>query len=179
MKIYTLKRQQLIRRPIDEVFQFFSQPVNLSMMTPASLRFRLITPPPIAMKESAVFDYTIGLRGIPVRWTTLITAFTPNHRFVDLQLRGPYAYWHHTHTFTETDDGTLVTDEVHYALPFGYLGRFVHAFFVRRQLDMIFGFRSAALRKIFPDPPAFGHNGAPQRSAHRATTSKSRRKNRL
>ena len=176
MKIYHPKRQQLFRQSSDELFAFFSRPENLATMTPSSLRFQLITPPPIVMKESAVIDYTISVSGIPLRWTTLITAYEPNRRFADLQLRGPYAYWHHTHSFTETDDGTMMTDEVHYALPFGIFGTIAHALFVKRQLNTIFAFRRATLEKIFPDAPVPDTIAAATRSTNRPTIRASRRK---
>jgi ligand-binding SRPBCC domain-containing protein len=149
MKSYSLTRQQLIRRPLQEVFAFFARPENLAEITPASLRFQMLTPTPVVMKDGAVIDYTIQPFGFPLRWTTLITEFSPPHRFVDLQLHGPYAYWHHTHSFTETDDGTIVKDNVRYVLPFGLLGRAVHALVVRRQLSRIFDIRSRILEQYF------------------------------
>jgi hypothetical protein len=149
MKIHALKREQLIRRPIGEVFEFFSRPENLALLTPSSLAFQMITPVPILMKEGAVIDYTIRVAGFPLRWTTLITEFQPNSRFVDLQLRGPYSYWHHTHMFLQTPDGTLVTDEVRYALPFGVLGFLAHTLFVRQMLRTIFEYRNKALSRVF------------------------------
>jgi ligand-binding SRPBCC domain-containing protein len=152
MKTYSLYRRQLIRRPLQEVFAFFSRPENLAEITPASLRFQMLTPVPIVMKDGAVIDYMITLSGLPLRWTTLITEFSPPHRFVDLQLRGPYAYWHHTHSFIETDDGTVVADEVRYALPFGLLGRAAHAIAIRHQLSHIFDFRARILEQYFSSP---------------------------
>jgi ligand-binding SRPBCC domain-containing protein len=165
MTLYSLKRQHLIRRPLEEVFAFFSRPENLAEITPASLRFQLLTPQPIVMKDGAVIDYTIRPFGLPLRWTTLITEFTSPLRFVDLQLRGPYAYWHHTHSFQETEDGTLVTDEVRYALPFGILGQAVHALVVRRQLNHIFDVRESVLKRCFSKTSAIG-TPATTRSEH-------------
>ncbi|TSA20416.1 CDP-paratose 2-epimerase [bacterium] len=176
MKLNTLKRQQLIRQPLEETFSFFSHPENLAMLTPASLEFQMLTPAPIEMKEGAVIDYTVRPFIFPLRWTTFITDFKPPHRFADLQLRGPYAYWHHAHTFTETDDGTMMTDEIHYALPFGLLGKIAHALFVRRQLDMIFDFRKATLETVFPDTAASTHIAVAARSTNRRTIRTSRRK---
>jgi ligand-binding SRPBCC domain-containing protein len=149
MKTYSLHRRQLIRRPLQEVFRFFSRPENLAEITPASLGFQMLTPQPIVMKDGAVIDYLITLFGLPLRWRTLITEFSPPHRFVDLQLRGPYAYWHHTHSFVETDDGTIVADEVRYALPFGLLGRAAHTIVIRRQLNHVFDFRARILEQYF------------------------------
>ena len=149
MNIRTLTQRQLVRKPIGEVFAFFSRPENLERLTPKTLGFRILTPTPIAMKEGAVIDYSIRIVGFPVRWTTLITLYEPPHRFIDIQRRGPYAYWHHTHTFTETPDGTLITDEVRYAVPYGLLGQAARALFVERQLDHIFRQRSYVIEQIF------------------------------
>jgi ligand-binding SRPBCC domain-containing protein len=149
MNIHTLTQRQLVRRPIEEVFAFFSRPENLERLTPKTLGFRILTPTPIAMKEGAVIDYSIRIAGMPVRWTTLITLYEPPHRFIDLQQKGPYAYWHHTHTFTETPDGTLITDEVRYAVPYGLLGQAARVLFVERQLDHIFRQRSYVIEEIF------------------------------
>jgi len=151
MKTFTLKRQQLIKRSLHEVFSFFSKPENLELLTPKNLGFQILTPSPISMKEGTIIDYTIKIAGVPVRWTTLITTYEPLYRFVDLQLKGPYSYWHHTHTFIETDDGTVIADEVKYSMPFGVLGRFAHALFVQHQLNTIFDARSTKIEAIFTE----------------------------
>jgi len=165
MKLYKINRQQLISRPLEETFSFFSRPENLALITPASLKFQMLTPSPIEMKEGTVIDYTVQPFGFPLRWTTFITDFKPPYRFADLQLRGPYAYWHHAHTFSETDDGTLMTDEIRYALPFGAMGRLAHTIVVRRQLQGIFDYRKDLLDQFFSDPARFSE-------LRRTTTSK-------
>lgn len=158
MSVYTLSRRQLIERPLDEVFAFFENPENLARITPGSVGFRILTPLPIVMKAGAVIDYTIKVFGIRRYWTTLITDYAPPHRFVDVQLRGPYTFWHHTHTFEATERGTLMRDEVRYVLPFGVIGRLVHALLVKRQLQKIFDYRGAVIATHFstesdrPDP---------------------------
>ncbi len=149
MKVHTLFRRQLVTTPLPEVFEFFSRPENLERITPPDLGFQILTPSPIAMREGAVIDYAIRIGPFPTRWTTLITTYEPPHRFVDLQLRGPYAYWHHTHSFEETPDGTLLTDEVRYALPFGPLGEIVRELAVERQLEYIFRQRSRVIESLF------------------------------
>lgn len=149
MKTYILQRQQSIKRPLHEVFDFFSKPENLARLTPRSMGFQMLTPGPIEMKDGAVIDYTITFYGQDLRWTTLITLFDRPHKFVDVQLKGPYSFWHHTHTFTATQEGTSITDEVRYTMPFGVLGRIAHALVVRRQLDKIFAFRQQQISALF------------------------------
>lgn len=151
MKLYQLTRRQLIPLPLDRVFPFFERPENLARLTPASLGFRILTPLPIAMKSGSLIDYTVRVLGLPVRWTTLITDYDPPRSFADVQLQGPYSFWHHTHQFEVVEGGTLMTDTVRYVMAFGWLGRLVHALFVRRQLDRIFDYRSGVLLDLLAD----------------------------
>jgi ligand-binding SRPBCC domain-containing protein len=61
-----------------------------------------------------LIDYRIRVHGVPIRWRTEITARYPPHRFIDVQLRGPYTLWHHKHTLEERDGGTLCLNHVRY-----------------------------------------------------------------
>jgi len=148
MKVYTLTQEQWLNAPLDDVFPFFSRPENLERLTPGMLGMKVLTPPPIPMHVGAIIDYVVSINGLPMRWTTCISEYDPPHRFVDVQLKGPYAFWHHTHTFVAEGDGTRIRDEVRYMLPFGPLGRIAHRLLVRRQLDTIFGHRRAFLEGI-------------------------------
>ncbi len=147
--MYTLERTLVVPRPIDEVFPFFADAANLERLTPPLVGFTILTPPPIVMKAGTLIDYRIRVNGIPLRWRTLIESFDPPHSFVDTQLRGPYAHWHHTHTFREVPGGTELGDRVEYALPLGPLGKIAHALFVKRQLRTIFDYRSQVMRELF------------------------------
>ena len=149
MIINTLTRKQFVPAPAERVFGFFSQPENLAALTPPDLGFVIHTPSPVAMREGALIDYTIRLLGMPVRWTTIITAYEPGRSFVDEQLRGPYSYWRHTHLFEDVPGGTLVSDSVRYALPFGRLGALVHRFAVKDRLREIFDYRESVIRTLF------------------------------
>ena len=147
-KVFELRRRTVLPAAIDEVFRFFESPKNLAAITPASLRFRMLTPEPFEMKQNAVFDYVVRPFWLPMRWTTLITEYAPPRRFADVQTRGPYALWHHTHTFESVPGGTAMEDVVRYALPWGFLGRLALPL-VRRQLNAIFDFREKAIARIF------------------------------
>jgi ligand-binding SRPBCC domain-containing protein len=101
---------------------------------------------PQPLSEGALIQYRLKLHGIPIRWLTRIETWAPPRRFVDVQVRGPYALWHHTHDFTALDDGTtLMTDTVRYALPFGPFGSLAHRAFVRRDVERIFDYRTVSL----------------------------------
>ena len=154
MTIHRIERSQVIRRPREEVFAFFADAFNLEKITPAFLKFRILNEPPILMEPGTLIDYSLSLHGIPVRWRTRIEEFVPNERFVDVQLKGPYRLWHHTHTFEDHPEGTLVGDQVDYEMPFGILGTIARAIAVRRQLDQIFDYRVQSIDSLFPDKSA-------------------------
>lgn len=141
MRIHTLQREQLFPGAPEDVFPFFADAHNLEAITPPLLRFRIVTPEPIQMRVGTLIQYRLRLHGIGVSWLTSIQAWEPPYRFVDQQIRGPYALWHHTHTFVDDGDGgTRMTDTVRYALPFSPLGDLALPL-VHRDLATIFDYR--------------------------------------
>ena len=146
---YQLERTTWIPRPPHEVFSFFASARNLERITPAFLRFHILTPDPIVMRAGTRIDYELTLHGVRLRWRTLIEEFVEDSHFVDLQLSGPYRYWRHRHDFKAIDGGTLMLDRVDYELPMGPLGRIVRRLFVRSSLDRIFDHRAKVIQEHF------------------------------
>jgi len=142
---YLLEREQHVARPLAEVFDFFARVENLGRITPPWLHFRIRSALPIQIGVGTQIDYTIRLVGVPMRWRTRIVVWEPQRRFVDVQERGPYALWEHSHEFALQGAGVRMTDRVRYALPFGWLGRATHAIAVRRALAAIFDYRAARI----------------------------------
>jgi ligand-binding SRPBCC domain-containing protein len=139
---YELTDQFVVSSDAGRTWDFFSRADNLPKITPPWLRFEVRTPSPVEMHDGTLLDYTIRWMGVPVRWRTRIIDWSPPRQFIDIQLRGPYALWHHQHVFEPAEGGgTLCRDRVIYKLPGGLLGRAVHAATVRRQLLGIFAFR--------------------------------------
>ena len=150
MREHLLERRQFIPRPLDEVFPFFADATNLERITPAWLHFEIVTPQPIVMAVGTRIEYRIRWRFLSYSWLTEIVAWEPPHGFVDVQLRGPYALWHHTHRFEATPEGTWMTDRVRYALPLGPIGEMAHRLAVRRDLERIFDYRRQVIEELFP-----------------------------
>lgn len=144
-----MRREQLLSRPITDVFAFFSDAYNLERLTPTFLRFEVVTPRPIEMRAGTLIDYKLKLFGVPMNWRTEIESFELNTSFVDRQIKGPYALWHHTHRFSSEGEATRMVDEVRYALPLWPIGELAHPLLVRRTVERIFDYRASAMSEIF------------------------------
>ena len=150
MKLYRLHRTQRLPLALEEAWHFFSRPENLRHITPGWLDFHLESDVPERMRPGTIIAYTIRpLLRVPVRWVTEITHVDAPHFFADEQRFGPYRFWHHQHHFRAVEGGVEMEDLVHYALPFGPVGRMAHALTVRRRLKAIFAFRREALEERF------------------------------
>jgi hypothetical protein len=143
--VHVLERSQRLAVPLERAFELYSEARNLERITPPWLNFR-VTTAPIEMRKGALIEYRLKLHGVPVHWRTRIAAWEPPLRFVDVQLRGPYALWEHTHNFErDGEHAVVIGDRVRYALPLGPLGELAHAAFVRRDLRRIFDYRAQAV----------------------------------
>ncbi len=143
-----LTRDLTLDLPIKETFEFFADAGNLEKITPPELNFRITTPQSIDIKEGALIDYKLKLRGIPISWQTVISEWNPPYAFIDEALRSPYKQWIHRHTFTENESGgTDMKDVVRYRLPLEPFGDLMH-WYVRKELDYIFDFRQKAVAEI-------------------------------
>ena len=149
MRIHTLRREQVLDASPEAVFAFFADPFNLEAITPPLLRFEVITPGEVTMRVGALITYRLHLHRVPISWLTSIQDWDPPHRFIDQQVRGPFALWHHTHElFPSGPDGTRMRDTVRYAIGYGPLGEIAHRVLVRRDLETIFDFRARKVEEL-------------------------------
>lgn len=150
MALHQLRVSQRIPLSLDDAWRFFSDPRNLTVITPRSMGFVLKTPVPAEMYPGLIIAYTVKpMGGVPIEWVTEITHVRDREFFVDEQRSGPYRTWHHEHHFRAIPGGTEMTDIVSYALPFGPLGDLVNAAVVRKRVAGIFNYREQVLDERF------------------------------
>lgn len=111
---WRLSCAQRVRQPLADVFPFYANARNLERLTPSFLRFRIrrVSSEPLA--AGTLIDYSLRLHHLPVRWRSRIEMWDPPHRFVDIQMRGPFKTWRHTHEFRTDGGGTVIADVVQF-----------------------------------------------------------------
>ena len=101
-----------------------------------------------------IITYKISpLMGIKMNWMTEITHMKEKEYFVDEQRFGPYAMWHHQHHFKQADGGVQMTDLLHYAIPYGFIGRIANRLVVASKVKKIFDYREEAIAHLFGTAP--------------------------
>lgn len=149
--MYLLEREQIIPATLDEAWSFFSNPQNLAKITPPDLGFEVLDRETDTIHDGQELEYRVTpLPGMKTRWVSRITGVDEPRGFTDEQKVGPYRMWRHEHRFERTDDDRVrIVDTVRYRMPFGWLGRLVHAVLVRPRLERIFDFRKRVLKERF------------------------------
>ena len=146
-RVHVLEREQTIARPLVETFAFFADPGNLQAITPEWLRFRILEAPE-RLTGGSQLRYRLRLLGWRISWLTEITDWEPPHRFADVQRRGPYRLWEHTHEFEDDGlGGTRMRDTVRYSVPGGPFAPIVQRV-VALWLRRIFDFRRDRMARL-------------------------------
>lgn len=145
-----LKYQWLSKKP-EQVFTFFSDEHNLEQLTPSWLNFKVIGKNTQTLQKNSLIDYKLKIHGIPVRWSSLISDWTPNSSFVDEQVKGPYQKWHHTHSFIPSNGGTLMVDQIQYSIPGAPYSTPFLKNLISRDIDRIFQYRRQRINEVFPN----------------------------
>ncbi|RYF93994.1 MAG: hypothetical protein EOO00_05745 [Chitinophagaceae bacterium] len=151
MAVYSLKSVQRIPVGVEELWEFFSSPKNLPVLTPKELGFKIISKHHGSnIYEGQVIEYKVSpLLGISLYWMTEITHVDPLKYFVDEQRYGPYSMWHHQHHFTVIEGGVEMKDIVHYKNPLWVLGDLANGIIVKKKLRDIFSYRYEKIEERF------------------------------
>jgi len=150
MYLNLFKKTQLLPIDIETCWKFFSDPKNLSLITPPEMNFQILTDLPDEIYPGLIIQYKVSpILSLRMNWVTEITQARKPYYFIDEQRFGPYKFWHHQHHFKEHQDGIEMADIVHYRIPFGFAGKMFGKILVESQLNKIFDFREKKLKELF------------------------------
>ena len=148
--MHHLKQSQTL--PVDRkvLWEFISVPQNLNKITPPDMAFEIIGEPPEKTYTGLLLEYRVK---VPLlgwsTWLTEIKYVEEGVSFMDEQRVGPYKLWLHTHKLEDVDEGTRMTDDICYLVPFGPIGLLANVLFVGRTLRRIFDYRRVKMEELF------------------------------
>ena len=143
--------EQFLNADIESVWDFFSDARNLQKLTPPKMKMKVIS----KLDDYRLYDgmeisyFVSPLFSIPVYWKTTIIKVEEQQFFIDIQSKGPFKSWKHTHQFIEKAHGVLMTDTIEYELPFGKIGDLVNKPFVLKNLNELFEYRQSVCNNLF------------------------------
>ena len=130
--------------PPEAVFAFHERPDALEKLVPPWERVDVVQPPrSLAVGTRVILRMHLG--PVPIVWEAEHTRYEPGRLFQDRMVRGPFRRWVHTHHILPAPGGgTILRDEVEYALPWLALPA---APLIARRLRRMFAYRHAATAK--------------------------------
>ncbi len=126
---------------------FHERPDALALLTPKWPPVKVIQPPASLHVGAEAILELHPVPGVRIRWHARHTEYDPPHRFVDVQLSGPFASWRHEHRIEPAPGGARLIDTVEYEPPLGVLGKLANPLFIRPQLKAMFRYRHAVTRR--------------------------------
>jgi uncharacterized protein len=85
---------------------------------------------------------------VPMIWSIEHGDYKEEKQFCDIQIKGPFKHWEHTHTFVpDGPTACFLEDNVKFLLPMGTLGELFGNDLVIRKLETLFEYRHGTLIK--------------------------------
>ena len=152
---FILEARQWLPATPDTVWRFVSDCRHMNHVIPRFMTFQILSPrvgdTPTPLAPGVTYEYRLRLHGIGVFWRTRIMEVDRPRHFRDVQERGPYASFSHSHGFTDHAGGTLTTDLIRYRPPGGVLAALVDRLYVGPSLRRLFETRHRRLAELFAD----------------------------
>jgi uncharacterized protein (TIGR01777 family) len=134
-----------IRASAAEAFRWHTRPGAFQRLTPPWEQVRVLSQSGgIRDNDEVTLETFIG--PFAVRWVALHQDLIEGVQFRDVQVKGPFARWEHTHRFTPDGEGAFwMEDTIDYELPIGALGRIIAGPTVAAKLARAFHYRHEVL----------------------------------
>ncbi len=141
MKDSVFIKRSIIQAPVEDVFEWHERPGALERLTPHWDRMKVVERSGgILPGGRTVLKMQAG--PVPFIWVAEHTDYEKPRMFRDMQVKGPFAGWVHTHSFEPAgSDSCVLEDRIDYRLMFNPFGRFFMGKIIRDQLEAIFAFR--------------------------------------
>jgi hypothetical protein len=155
-------KESILSAPPEAVFGFHELPDAFERLTPAGSAVEVRSAATTLRPSTEVVRFTKRLLAIPFDFEMVHTVYRPPGLFVDEQLRGPFSYWRHEHSFVgggwAGDPATLLRDRITFAHPLLVPGNFA----VKLPLARLFEQRHEITRRALRETMAARRTSAPR-----------------
>lgn len=141
----TFRRSMTVPHPVSDVFAWHERPGALERLTPPWENMKVVRRSG-GIADGAVVEIRHKKGPLDLSWEMEHVDYEKDRRFVDVQRRGPFQSWRHTHEFAPSDDGgTVVTDTIEWEPPLGAAGEVLAGPILEKELEQGFAFRHRRL----------------------------------
>lgn len=147
-KKYEFIQSVEIEAVIGELFQFHLDTNNLPKISPGFPKASIKSISDIPLKKGSSVTVTLNFIVFKTDWEIFVDEVIENKLILDLQMKGLFEYWSHSHIFEAKDKSVVMTDIVQFIPPFGFLGRLVLPF-IYLQLKLMFNYRQKKTKQLF------------------------------
>lgn len=140
------KYSSLIDAPVEVVWNFHERPNLIDLLTPPWQHIQVRSRKG-GLEVGALSEVEIIVGLVSIRWLATLTEYNEYHFFTEEQHEGPFEYWKHRHQFTAENHKTLLTDDIDFSLPGGFLSDLFGSWVVMIQLDQIFRYRHETIQR--------------------------------
>ena len=133
-----------VKEDVDKVFDFFTHNKNIQKLVSKNSDI-LLTSNDTKYSKGSVIDHQFNLYGIPLRWKSLVSHFSKDRRYTDIQFSGPYKKWVHNQVIKPFNGGTLIMDEVAYSFPFSIFTDLITSNKVKKDIESLYNYKSNKL----------------------------------
>jgi len=147
--VFTLEKSVLIDCQIEEIFDFHCDTNNLPLISPNYIKATIIKIDKPVRLNSEIILQILQYNLIKTNWHIRISDFEKNKIISDLQIKGPFKFWEHSHIFELIDGKVKMTDKIKYELPFGFIGKILNSLFFKKLIHNQFVFRHKKTKELF------------------------------
>jgi ligand-binding SRPBCC domain-containing protein len=147
-KIFLFEKSVFINCRIDELYNFHLDTNNLPKISPSFPKASIKKISEIPLREGSSLTVTLNFFLFKTDWEILIKKVEQNKFIGDLQVKGIFEYWYHSHIFESKGDGVIMTDKVEFIPPFGFIGK-IFLPVIKIQLYTMFNYRHKKTKLIF------------------------------
>ncbi|MFW6059576.1 MAG: TIGR01777 family oxidoreductase [Phycisphaeraceae bacterium] len=141
----TCSRRTRLDAPARAVFDWHTRPGAFERLLPPWERVRVVRRRG-GIADGGQVTVRVRIAGLPVTWVVEHREYVEGEQFADVQVKGPFAEWKHTHRVEPAgESASELIDTVEYRLPFGPVGDVLGRRFAQRKLERMFAYRHALL----------------------------------